>query len=123
MNQSLIQRYQVGGDIYQRLAQQFGTPGADAIAAAAATGDETAVNDALVQVKYGNPLDTSTADIFTNQMLTDPLAAPLEGVNTAIGNSVLTFLKNPWVLFAVCAGLFFFFGGGELIRGWFKRRS
>lgn len=116
MDTTLIQRYQSGGDIYQTLAKKYGTPAADSIAAAAMSGDETQINDALVKAKYGAPLDTSTTDIFTNQMLTDPLAAPLADANKVFNNSILSFLKNPTVLLVVGVILFFVFGGGDFIR-------
>ena len=80
------------------------------------SGDETQINDALVKAKYGAPLDTSTTDIFTNQMLTDPLAAPLADANKVFNNSILSFLKNPTVLLVVGVILFFVFGGGDFIR-------
>jgi hypothetical protein len=116
MTPSTIARYQIGGDIYASLQTQYGTPAADAIAAAARTGDETNVNAAMVAAKYGSPLNDSTWNIFADQIITDPLAAPLESANSQIGKAVLNFLKNPWVLAAVAVGLFFFFGGANLIR-------
>jgi putative Ca2+/H+ antiporter (TMEM165/GDT1 family) len=123
MDDSTIQRYQAGGDIYASLQSQYGTSAADSVAAAAQSGDETQVNAAIVQAKYGAPLNTSTGSILANQLATDPLAAPLASANNVLGNTLLSFLKNPLVLIAVAAGLFFFFGGGELIRGWFKRKA
>ena len=116
MNQTLIQRYQAGGDIYAQLAAQYGIPGADAVAAAALTGDETQVNAALTGVKNGQPLNTSTWSIFGNQLATDPLAAPLASANNILGNSFLSFLKNPMVLLAVAGVAFFALGGAGWIR-------
>jgi hypothetical protein len=123
MDDSLIQRYQAGGDIYASLQTQYGTSAADAVAAAAQTGDETQINAALVNAKYGQPLNTSTASILANQLETDPLAAPLASANNVLGNTLLSFLKNPLVVIAVAGGLFFFFGGGELIRASLKGKA
>jgi hypothetical protein len=47
----------------------------------------------------------------------------LASANSLIGNSVLSFLKNPMVLLAVGVGLFFWLGGANLIRAWFKKRG
>jgi hypothetical protein len=116
MTQSLIQRYQPGGDIYATLAGQYGYGPADVIAAAATTGDETQINAALVRVKYGSDLPTSTVAILGNQLATDPLAAPFESANNILGNTFASLFKNPWVLAAVAAGLFFGFGGFKLFR-------
>jgi len=122
MDQATIQRYQPGGDIYQALlAQGIGAAGANAVAQAALTGDETQVNAALTQAQFGNPLNTSTASILTNQLLTDPLAAPLSGLNNVLGNSFASLLKNPYVLLALAAVIFFFvFDGVSIIKRNFK---
>lgn len=64
------------------------------------------------------PLDTSTWDIFGTQIITDPLAAPLDGANTIIGNSFLSFLKSPWVIVAVVVIVFGAMGG----FGWIGRK-
>lgn len=130
MDQTLINRYQAvnpdtgqAGDLYLAEQAKFGTQGANSIASSALTGDETAVTAAVEQLQYGAPLPTSTAALFGNQLLTNPLAAPLEDANTLVGNTVLSFLKNPWVLFAFCLGVFFYFGGADIIRGWFRRKA
>ncbi len=116
MEQSTIDRYQPGGDIYTKLLAQYGQANADSIAAAARTGDETQVNSALVSAKNGAPLNTSTWGIFGNQIITDPLAAPLEGANTLLGNTFMSFLKSPWVLVTLAVVAFFMFDGAALIR-------
>jgi hypothetical protein len=113
MNQATIVRYQRGGDIYQTLATQYGTPAADAIALAAQSGDEGQINSALVQAKYGAPLDTNTLVIFTHQMLTDPLAAPLADANKVLGNSFLSLFKSPWVIVALVIAGFSLMGGWQ----------
>jgi len=120
MNQSLINRYQPGGDIYGSLQAQYGTAGADSVAQAALTGDETQVNAALVAVKFGGPLNTSTLSLFGQQLATNPLGAPIESLNNQIGKVIGDLFKNPLVLVALAAGLFFFFGGANLIRSKMK---
>jgi hypothetical protein len=121
VNQDLINRYQPGGDIYATLQSQYGTGGADAIATAARSGDETQVNAAIVAAKYGAPLDTSTADILVQQLTTNPLAAPLGVANNILGNTVVSFLKSPWVLGALVVAGFFLLGGKDLLKGWLKK--
>jgi hypothetical protein len=119
MDQTLINRYQPGGDIYATLVSRYGTAGADTIAAAAATGDNTQLNYALANAQTGmtgGALNDSTASILAGQLATDPLAAPLGGLNNALNNSILSFLKNPTVLLALAVVLFFAFGGATWIR-------
>lgn len=112
MTPATIQRYQPGGDIYVSLASRYGQGGADRVARAALTGDATFVNAELAVVKSGPRLNDSTFSLFTSQIVTDPLAAPLESANTAIGNSVASLFRNPWVLAVtvlVVAGLVLFY--------------
>ena len=116
MTQDLIARYQQGGDIYQKLASQYGTSGADKIAQAALSGDESQINVALTDVKYGAPLPTSTAGIFAEQLATDPLGAPLASVEKATSNTLLDFLKSPAVLSVIGAAAFFALGGADYLR-------
>ena len=116
MDPDLIARYQSGGDIYASLAATYGASAADTIAAAATTGDETQVNAAITQAKYGNPLDTSTASILANQLETDPLGAPLASANNVLSNTLLSFLKSPAVLFTIALALFFYLGGLDYLR-------
>ena len=118
MTPELIARYQSGGDIYDELRFQYGQAAADAIAAAAATGDEHAINSAISAAKFGGAKDTSTLDAFGN-LLTDPLAVPLEGVNNQIGKAVGNVFKNGWVLLVVVVlgvAAFLYLGGGKLFR-------
>jgi hypothetical protein len=117
MNQTLIARYQIGGDIYETLKGQYGQAAADQIAAAAQSGDETQINAALTTVKFGQPLNDSTASIFANQLATDPLAAPLASANTLLSNSFLSLFKNPAVLFVIVAAAFLWLGGLEMLKG------
>jgi hypothetical protein len=104
-----IAEYQPGGDIYAQLASLYGADAANQIAAAATTGDRTQLSNVLETIKgYPAASDASTAEIFINQLITDPLAAPLASANNLIGNSVTDFFKNPWVLAATGAIIFFF---------------
>ena len=97
-----ILRYQAGGDIYAQFQTQYGTQSADSIAAAAATGDRTQLNNAIANAK-GNPaMDTST----------------LDALNGVLSNTFLSFLKNPAVLLALVIFGFFAMGGW----GWAKRK-
>lgn len=112
VNEDKIKRYQPGGDLYQKAAAQFGTAAANDIARSALTGDQREVNSAFQRaLNYGAPLETSTTKIFFNQIATDPLGAPLDSANAAIGNvfgsTLGGILRNPWVL-AVIAGLVWF---------------
>jgi hypothetical protein len=122
MDDATIARYQPGGDIFTRLVGTYGLSGAQSIAAAAKTGDRSAVSEALALVRGdGPPLDDSTTHIFLDQLASDPLSAPLDKANNVIGNSVLSFLKNPWVLFALIVAGFFWLGGADLLKRWFKK--
>ena len=116
MDQTLINRYQRGGDIYATLVNQYGQTNADTIAAAALSGDRVQVASAIGTIRNGPNLDTSTLDILANQLATDPLAAPLEGLNSTLNNTILSFLKNPTVLLVLAVVLFFAFGGATWIR-------
>ena len=116
MDQDTINRYQPGGDIYASLLQSYGQSGANSVAQAALSGDETQINAALTQVKFGQPLNTSTADILLNQLATDPLAAPLADADTLTSNSLTDFLKSPAVLLVLGVAAFFALGGADVLR-------
>ena len=121
MDSTLIARYQPGGDIYASLQSQYGTASADAIAQAALSGDETQVNAALTQAKFGAPLDASTASNFYTQVTTNPLAAPLASLNTGLANTLMAFLKSPAVLLVGGLALFVWLGGLDWIKGSLKK--
>ncbi len=123
MDQDTINRYQPGGDIYAQLQQQFGVSGANTIAAAALTGDETQINAAISTLKNGAPLNTSTASIFLNQIETNPLAAPLQSLNGVLSNTFTSFLTSPAVLATAAVVLFFVFGGADIIRAKFRKAA
>ena len=111
-------RYQPGGDIYSRLEQHYGTSGADKVAAADASGEPYAINRALTDLKYGPDRDASVVSNFADQLLTDPLAAPLDAANEQIGNAVANVFKNPWVLVTLVGVVFYLVGGFD----WVKRK-
>ncbi|MDE2100738.1 MAG: hypothetical protein KGL39_26065 [Patescibacteria group bacterium] len=123
MDQATIQRYQPGGDIYATLVSQYGQQAAAQIAQAASTGDRTVLGNAIENAKgvAANTGSTSTLVNFWNQITTDPLAAPLQGANSIIGNSFLSLLKNPWVLGTLALVLFTWLGGWSLFRGALKK--
>lgn len=112
MTKAQIQRYQPGGDIYAQLEAKWGRVGALAVAQAAASGDRTAITEALAQLKSGDPLDESTARIFWGQVTTDPFNAPLASLNSGLGtaftSAIVGVLKNPWVLLALAGAVAFF---------------
>ena len=131
MDANLIQRYQAGGDIYASILQQHGQAAADACAFAALSGDETKINAALTLYtgtttpNAAVPLSTdTTAGNLYRQLTTNPLAAPLEGANTILGNTFFSFLKNPYVLVTVALVVFFFvFDGLNILRGLVKKHT
>ena len=120
MSQDQINRYQPGGDLYTLLTNRYGSTLANSIAAAAATGDQTKLDYAFSALNVPGstePLDTSTLDALAHQLATDPLGAPLEDLNGVLGNTFLSFLKNPMVLIAGAVVLFIALGGfGFLAR-------
>lgn len=118
MDQTLIDRYKPGGDIFETLEAQYGRNGALLVTQAALTGDRKAVSTAIGQAKYGAALDESTASILWGQLTTDPLGAPLDAANKALStlsaNTLLAFFRNPMVLLVVVligAGIFINFFG------------
>jgi hypothetical protein len=122
MDKATIARYQPGGDIFKSLVNTYGLSAANSLATAASTGDRGAINEAFAIVRGDGPLlDDSTTHIFLDQLATDPLSAPLGDANNLIGNSATAFLKNPWVLFALIVGGFFWLGGADLLKRWFKK--
>lgn len=97
-------RYQHGGDLYSEVEARYGSAAARRVAAAAATGDLTQLNLALSNARQGRtdgPLNESTLGLFAQQISTDPLAAPLQGLNRTLGRSFLALLQSPWVLLSL----------------------
>jgi hypothetical protein len=121
MDQETIARYQPGGDIFSRLTGQYGLAQANAIAAAAETGDRAQLSNAIALARGDGPaLDSSTGSILVDQLETNPLAAPLGSANKLIGNSLVSLIKNPLVLGAIGVGAFFALGGADVLRRWIK---
>jgi hypothetical protein len=102
IDQATITRYQPGGDIYATLEGQYGRNAALLISQAALTGDRDALNEAIARVRNGAKLDDSTASIFWHQVTTAPFDAPLDALNSFLGNATKSALKsivlNPYVL-------------------------
>jgi hypothetical protein len=105
MPPDLIQRWQPGGDIYAQVVAAYGVDAANACAAAATTGDRTQVTAALESIKYGQPLQDSTAALFLDQITSDPLAAPLASADGLIRKTLLAFAASPFVAIAAVAGI------------------
>jgi hypothetical protein len=110
------------GDIYAQVLAKYGSTTADSVATAALTGDETQINAVIPGLTSGltaaQTPTPSTLSLFGNQLATNPLAAPLSGLNNILSNSFVSFLKSPAVLFVVAIGLFFWLGG----LGWARRK-
>lgn len=117
-----IDRYLYGGDLYGDMEASYGTFNADYIAALAASGDPIAVATEVNQLKNGQSLNTSTSSILWGQLTTDPLAAPLAGLNNILGSSFLSLLKNPWVLVTGALVLFFALGGFDFLKRHIAKR-
>jgi hypothetical protein len=120
MDDATIARYQQGGDIYNQLVDQYGVSGADSVAAAAATGDNNGeVQEAIAMLRIGPKKDTSTLDIFAEQIVTNPLAAPADALN----DQLRKFSKNlfgaiPWQFWIIILiALFFWMVGLSLLKG------
>lgn len=123
LDATTIARYQPpNGDIFLTLQTEFGTQDATSIAQAASTGDNNGeVATAISQAKYGSPLNTSEAQILANQLETDPLNAPLSGLETIASNSLTDFLGSPAVLFIGAVAAFFALGGLAVITKQFNK--
>jgi hypothetical protein len=102
-------RYAPGGDIYIQLSASYGTSVADRVYRAALSEEPGAIAEALAQARHGNALNESTAAIFLDQIVTDPLAAPLEAANRQIGRAIWNVIKNPFVLAVVVIAAGFYF--------------
>lgn len=123
LTQSQIDNWKPGGSTYQNAVSRFGQAVADAASNAAQQPGalESDVSSAIANATYGQPLTTSTTGIFLNQMTTDPLAAPLQTLNTAAGNSFMALFKSPWVLGTLAIVLFVWMGGLKLLKGSLKK--
>jgi len=94
-----------GGAQWNAIAATQGAAAADA-----------AWSNAIREEQNLPPLDTSTLSIFTNQILTDPLEAPLDSANSLLGNTLADLIKSPLVLIAGAVAIFFALGGLALIK-------
>lgn len=117
-----MNRYAPGGDLYAKIEQQYGTAAANRVYQASISDSGETIAHALGSIRAGNAADlpTSTAAIFTNQILTDPLAAPLESANNQIGNVFANLFKNPWVLAVVVLAVVYMLYRMNILR--FKTR-
>lgn len=103
--------YQRGGQYWPTLVSRYGEAGANRIAAAASSEDQALFTTVFSNVQRGRPASedrittTSTLREFGTLLATDPLGAPMEGLNNQIGKAVWNVLKNPWVLLVVAGGV------------------
>ncbi len=116
MDATLIARYQQGGDIFEALAAAYGDAAAQSVALAAQSGSEYQVNDALVNVKYGTPLNASLASNFWNNVATNPLGGAVSGINNQIGTLLKDILTSPWILGVAGAAIFISLGGLDFLK-------
>lgn len=103
------ERYQPGGDIFQKIADQYGLEAANRVSVAAASGKQGAIADALAAVKHGPARNESTAAEFWNQLATDPFAAPLKSANNQLSKLSFNLLKNPLVSLVIFGALAIYF--------------
>ena len=121
MEAATIQRYQPGGDISATLVSEYGQASADSIAAAATGDNNGEVNTAIANARTAAGItkgeqDDSVLDAFGHQIVTNPLGAPLDSLNKVVGNTFLSFLKNPWVIALILGILFFALGGWAVLK-------
>ena len=83
-------------------------------AIAAAQGEPAAVaawQAAIDAYRNQTPLDDSFWSVFGTQITPDPLGAPLESLNKTAVNTILSFLKSPWVIVITAIVIFSVMGG------------
>jgi hypothetical protein len=106
MNATTHQRYQIGGDIYNRALADYGLDGAGKLARAAdddfANPDSRRVNEVLVELRHGNPLPEGTGGILVDQIISDPFDAPLDAAESAVQvvtqSAMKGLLTHPMIL-------------------------
>jgi hypothetical protein len=126
--------YAPGGANYLSLLEQFGARAAQAVYAASLTDDVTELNRALSQARTAQRQDVSydaAADLlpkpgsdstwgnFWDQITTDPLRAPLDGLNGVLQRTFAGIVSNPFVTLLVVGGIVaavFYFGGLSSIK-------
>jgi hypothetical protein len=117
-----LSTYRPGGAIYQATLDRYGYDAAQQVADAALNNPDrldTIFSDlrrGTTDASYAPYADTSTLSNFATQIVTDPLAAPLDYANKALTNTAWSFLRNPMVLIVGAVILFFVFGGANLLR-------
>jgi hypothetical protein len=115
-------RYQPEGDIYIKLALQYGKDWADKAAAAALANDGEELTRVIADARSAAGITKpeqeadGTFGNFVDQLATDPLGAPIASAQGILANTLESLYRNPLVLIAVIAALFFAFGGADLIR-------
>lgn len=131
MSQDEINSFQPGGTAYNNAVAQYGVSGANTLASAAATGDETQLQNAIEAIR-GEPTaqDDSTTDAFISQLYNDPLGAPLDQLGTVLSNTdtaaegvargvIGDLLTSPGLLIGLAVvgiGVVFYFGGLSSIK-------
>ena len=146
------QYYLEGGDIYDALAAEYGTAGANIVQAAALTGDATQVQTAISDLHsakisgrtagqvagyYAQHADMSTASNLVQQIYNEPFNAPIAQAQNVLSNTVnaagdavkKTISQTAgnigvWIIGAVVVvALFFYFGGGAVVRSKIKSKA
>ena len=120
MDTNLIQRYQPGGDIYDSFVRLYNVDAANTIATAALTGSRTQITEAINRVKFGQPLNDSTASIFIRQIENNPLQAPLESLDGQIRAALGDLFTNPMsllLLAGIAWGAWQLFGTHKFLKG------
>ena len=100
-----IELYQQGGTAYAFFEKNYGTNAANIVASAAASGDRATLTDAIAQVKYGQPLNDSTVSILTEQLLDDPLGAPLDALDSGVSQIFNSSGVKTVVVVTIVAGV------------------
>lgn len=107
-------RYSPGGDIYEQIAREVGYEIANRVYSASLSNDDLTLQRALndyAQARRGKALarpgSDSTWENFSDQITSDPLAAPLDALNNQLGLAVWNVLRNPFVLGAAILVAYF----------------
>lgn len=120
------ERYQRGGDIYDDLAGQYNYAVADRAASLAAADKQDELQRYLSDLRTAARTDRTVEDVqndfdsrhtttlgqFADQIVNDPLAAPLDSLNDQLQKVAKNIVGNPFVLLLVI-GLVLF-GLGQL---------
>ena len=118
-----LTRYIVGGDMWEAVGKKYGREAAEQLSNIAEAGDLTQFNFALSSLNRSGVVSpvqnsrTSTLWNFTDQLLTDPLAAPADSLNNQLGKAFKNIFGSPWILVALAAVVFFWIGGAQWSKG------